>query len=719
MSEAAAIADLARSGISPEQAQEAGIGYTENARLVNLSFARVPAVVIPYLDPVTQAPMTYGNPERPFVRVRYLEEVLNDDGKVVRYSQPRKSGIRLYFPPHPGWAALLDDPTMDVIITEGEKKAKALTDSGMPCIGTGGVWNWRDENDDVHPDLLRLVWEGRRLVIAYDSDAVDNPQVRHAELTLAAEMSKLGASVRIARLEPLPDGTKRGADDYIAAGKDRELELILANAPLVHTVEAAIAQLNEEVAFIESEDAVYLVNEDRRLSKSAFLSGSRFSAMKVPLTKTIKGKPVDYDGKLAGIWLAHESARRYAGTVFDPTTPSRDIVRPEGLLLNRWKGFRHEPGDVSLFLELTDHLMSESPPEMRDFPIKLMAYKAQHPDVKIPLALVFVGTAQGSGKSSWPKCVAKAFEPHGVVIQSAALKADFNEYLETSLLCVIDEAQAVHTAGARDVLKNLISEKAARLNKKHISAVQVDTYTQFILTSNSREVGSFDAEDRRMVVIGCPSPKEGEFYDRLYAWLDGGGARYLMHYLLTYDLKGWTPPKKAPLTAEKVAAYHEGLTPVQKIAHEMLTADENVVRRWLDAATAWAQAALATGGPEEQKHAKAVQAMASTIQVRPFYTAEELAALFPAISATLHGFKKLDGTPAGALSRALRNAGVNYLPSKDSVQGFMWQGQWRQYLVIADQHDWGAPLGQAEFESAMRNFGTYRERPARALQRAN
>jgi hypothetical protein len=54
----------------------------------------------------------------------------------------------------------------------------------------------------------------RDVVIVFDSDAATNPEVRTAELKLAAYVESLGARVTIVRLP----GHKVGLDDFLAAG---------------------------------------------------------------------------------------------------------------------------------------------------------------------------------------------------------------------------------------------------------------------------------------------------------------------------------------------------------------------------------------------------------------------------------------------------------------------------------------------------------------------
>lgn len=707
MSEAAATADLARSGISEYDAGRAGVGYAENAKLVDLGFERVPALVLPYLHPLTGEPLRCRGSQKPFVRVRYLEDVYDEDGKLVRYSQPKRSGVRAYFPPVIDWAGVFADPTWPVVITEGEKKALALCLQGVACIGIGGVWNWREEDESLLEELVELGWRDRQAVICYDSDAESNPQVRFAELALAAELQRRGARPHICRLEPSADGGKRGVDDYIAAGRTTQLLQLIEEAGYITSLDEAVLALNAEVAYIESEDCVYVLSDDRRISKSAFCQGSRWSSLRVAIPRSVKGKIVEAEQSLAPLWLKHPAARRYADTVFDPGAKAAEVMGDNGLRLNRWRGFKSTKGDVQPFLDLTDHLLSKTPANASDLVLKLFAYKAQNPALKIPLALALIGP-QGCGKSAWAKIMARAFAPYGASIPSAALKADFQEWAETSLVVVIDEAQSAHTIGAKDQLKSFISEQRMRVNTKHISAKQVRNYSQFILTSNDRRTGAYDRDDRRMIVVDCPAPREKAFYESLHQWADNGGTEALMGWLLSYDLQGWTPPQAAPLTTEKVMAFQESLTPIQKLADDMLTADENVVKRWLDSAMAWARVAQGSQVAAEAKQAKETMAIANTMPIRPFYTPDELALMFPAIVGTLHGARKLDGTASGIISRELRNAGIGYLQPKDDPRGFQWRGAWRQYLVIAAPKEWAEPVSQAEFERYMKNCPVYR-----------
>ncbi len=111
----ASLADLARSGLTAEDAEKLRLEDLDAAASKALGFHGRIAYKIPYFD-VT------GNVTPEFYRVRFL-----DDGK-QKYSQPSGAAPRLYFPPFSDWGPYLVGYTgakQPVVLTEGEKKAAA------------------------------------------------------------------------------------------------------------------------------------------------------------------------------------------------------------------------------------------------------------------------------------------------------------------------------------------------------------------------------------------------------------------------------------------------------------------------------------------------------------------------------------------------------------------------------------------------------------------
>src|SRR4029077_7774490 len=105
-------------------------------------------------------------------------------------------------------------------ITEGSKKADAATIAGLPCIALLGVLNWRGRNsvDGICAlgDWESIALNGRRIVIAFDSDVTVKDGVRIALSRFAAFLESRGATVAYCHLPNQGDG-KTGLDDYLSS----------------------------------------------------------------------------------------------------------------------------------------------------------------------------------------------------------------------------------------------------------------------------------------------------------------------------------------------------------------------------------------------------------------------------------------------------------------------------------------------------------------------
>lgn len=65
-----------------------------------------------------------------------------------KYRASQGLGNRFFFPHINGtnWSKIKDDPSIDIGITEGIKKAVKLTIEGFPTIGLFGVYNWLEKS---------------------------------------------------------------------------------------------------------------------------------------------------------------------------------------------------------------------------------------------------------------------------------------------------------------------------------------------------------------------------------------------------------------------------------------------------------------------------------------------------------------------------------------------------------------------------------------------
>lgn len=712
------VSDLARSGLTAADAEAAGMFDVANAATVYPSdFNAEAALVIPYFD-IGGALVRWGPDGKAFCRIRYTERTAPAPGftkrKQLRYSQPARSGVHAYFAPVLDWQRLASDPSEPLLIVEGEKKTLAGIKAGFPVIGLGGVFNFADISGNLLPELEEFEWNRRDCYIVFDSDAALNPNILAAEARLVDELqTKRGARCYLVRL-PQVGEHKCGLDDFLLAHGVDDFKALLQTAPALGALDAKVVSLNKSVAWIERENMVYDLEARMFIPKDSFTTGSRFSTLK-HITVGGKQRSAPKPISVAATWLTHPHARRYGEILFRPgegAVVNGEHGRPA---LNMWTGWDSEPGDVTPFLKLTEFLFQNMRPEDRDLPLRLMAYKAQHPEEKVPLALVLIGE-QGCGKTLWLECIREAFSPYSADITPASLAGEFQGWLERTLFVAVNEVKGEDLMAAKEQLKALISDLKRPMNEKYRPVRQINTYSMYALSSNNRSVGAFAADDRRMIVVSCPpkltTPEGQALYDTLGqrhgAWFHDNGPRKLLHHLLTMDLKGWRPPSAAPMSAEKYMAYIESLTPIQRLAEDMKTADQHTVVLWLDTAMAWAQNMEVSGSGTLAAVAVATRDNVLRYQVRPFYTPEELAMMFPAVVQNLLGSKMAKSTPAGMISRELRDAGVKYLTCSDDPRGFHWKGRIQQFLIVSEEEEWaGAPLSQAEFERAMGQFPTY------------
>lgn len=211
---------LAQSGISAEIAAQRGYFTAETGADLPDVFSeaqrkRTPALVIPVWGvDETAEPITYRlRPDKPMVDNRGRGKA-----KTVKYEQPKGAALRLDVPP--SVRAKLNDPSVPLVLTEGEKKADAGASAGIVAVSLPGVWGFRGTDPSTGgklelPDLDRIAWNGRDVWLAFDSDVIENAQVQKALSRLSGILARRGANVRVLRLPAAGNGSKQGLDDVL------------------------------------------------------------------------------------------------------------------------------------------------------------------------------------------------------------------------------------------------------------------------------------------------------------------------------------------------------------------------------------------------------------------------------------------------------------------------------------------------------------------------
>jgi putative DNA primase/helicase len=188
------------------------------SRQVNLT----PGLLIPLYD-------INGNNARYQFRSDQPRE--DKDGRVIKYENPRKTGVILDI--HPFALEGVMDARTDLWITEGVKKADALVTAGEAAVALSSVWGWRGTDDKGNirslPEWDQIPFEYRdpntnkrvkRVVyIVFDSDVMRKHEVKLA-LERLWRLLKRPADVKLVYLPEGEHGEKQGVDDYLYNGGD-------------------------------------------------------------------------------------------------------------------------------------------------------------------------------------------------------------------------------------------------------------------------------------------------------------------------------------------------------------------------------------------------------------------------------------------------------------------------------------------------------------------
>jgi putative DNA primase/helicase len=138
-------------------------------------------------------------------------------GKRPKYVMPAGTAGKLDV--HPRNRDRIVDPSVELWLTEGVKKADALTSRGACVVALAGVYNWRSTLSTLG-DWEDVPLKGRSMIVCFDSDAGSNQNVLRAMRRLGAWLGSKGVRKVHYLITPAEfDGrATKGADDYLAAG---------------------------------------------------------------------------------------------------------------------------------------------------------------------------------------------------------------------------------------------------------------------------------------------------------------------------------------------------------------------------------------------------------------------------------------------------------------------------------------------------------------------
>lgn len=571
------LADLARSGLTREDAQRAGVYEASEKELRHHYGSKVakralvkPVYAFPYFDPITGHDTGYR-------RYRFLDG--KDDDENPKYLGLSGWASPLYFPKSIDWVQHLRD-RKKVYFTEGEKSSYRAGKAGIPTIGLGGCWNFsgrKNAGQDLSKAFGQLNLNGLEVEIIAESDATTNGNVLGALHGFAYALSTQGARVEHVILPPKPDGKKQGIDDYLELKQFAILDFRKLRRESFNQINNLFL-IREKYAVVVDEPAGAMFNLRTRhpVLKESYLTAVAPLKAAVPNAKGelhLVGAGSEY--------IKWPFRREYGSIVYAPSQPHEttegDYNLWPGWGVNTAKDVGIEPkrGDVTLWNELLDHIFGKDTAERKWFE-QWASYPFAHPGAKLFTAVMMWG-CQGAGKSLVGEVLRRVYGlKNSSELQLGQLTAHFNEWAKHKQFVLANEMAG---DGDRRVeasqIKNVITREEITIDVKNQPEYTIFDTLNYYLTSNRPDAAYLEDGDRRFFVWFVEKALHFSKGAEIKAWSATKEAQsaLLYHFMYEVPFDGFEPTAPAPMTDAKAAMQQASDTGLQGIAKDLMNDD--------------------------------------------------------------------------------------------------------------------------------------------------
>lgn len=262
------------------------------------------------LDGVVEVYETENRKTRSFSRTRFQ----NPKGD-MKYGQPSGSPVLPFITPEILKRYKKSEETETLYIVEGEFKAFAMSNFGLPTIGIGGIHNYKsNKKDDIHPYILDFCHRCKvqNIVLLFDADCLKVEWKEDKELTTRLSGFYTALNKFNEYLKPhnltlyfshiVADSKVKGIDDVLYGGSDQKL--------VISELEGLLTGTNERKYIL-----TYLISGTSPFQIQRIFgldSVKTFYELNIEILKNkefiYKGNPyyADENGKLAVSWKGQQ-----------------------------------------------------------------------------------------------------------------------------------------------------------------------------------------------------------------------------------------------------------------------------------------------------------------------------------------------------------------------------------------------------------------------------
>jgi hypothetical protein len=257
------------------------------------------------------------------------------------------------------------------------------------------------------------------------------------------------------------------------------------------------------------------------------------------------------------------------------------VARDGDVYGNRWRDARPPRGaggDVSRWLDHCEALIPEA--EEREHVFDVMAYKLQHPEVKINHAVLHGGD-QGCGKDTlwapfiWAVC-GPQLKNRGLM-DNDTLGGQWGYALESEILILneLKEPEAKDRRALANKLKPVIAAPPEMLtiNRKGLHPYDMLNRMFVLAFSNDPVPISLDSQDRRWFALWSSAPRmDPGAARRMWVWYKAGGYEAIAAWLWARDVSAFNPAAAPGWTEFKHNLVEHGMSMAESYLVEMMRA---------------------------------------------------------------------------------------------------------------------------------------------------
>jgi hypothetical protein len=318
----------------------------------------------------------------------------------------------------------------------------------------------------------------------------------------------------------------------------------------------------ERFAYIQDDESYFDMQDRREVSRQTFNALFRHISCKSIHTGRKIEASICYDENRQA-----KGAKALVGITY-AAGESVLVARDGDIYGNRWRDARPATaaGDVTPWLDHCRKLVPDASELEHIFDV--MAFKVQHPEIKINHAVLHGGD-QGSGKDTmWAPFIWSVCGPHlknRGLLDNDTMSSQFGYALESEILILneLKEPDAKERRALANKLKPVIAAPPDMLsvNRKGLHPYQMANRMFVLAFSNDQVPISLDSQDRRWFCVWSHAPKmTPDAAAKMWKWYAAGGFAAIGAWLHARDVSAFNPGAAPAMTEFKLNLVEHGLS---------------------------------------------------------------------------------------------------------------------------------------------------------------